>query len=203
MVSQKGGVGKSTLCQLIVREAAAGGKSAKILDFDIKQTSSTDWVGARLENGLDPVIEAEPIKNIGKALKQNGYIIGSRRRAGSPQRTAEADLRLVISPQCMRAGLVPTLALARRIAEITSPNVRSSHYAGPDSGWAWMLAPRPGSGSRRLAGELVDSPAIVRRKFRPRRDQASFSTLNDKGAGWREHPQAARMAGCSDRVAAP
>jgi chromosome partitioning protein len=34
IVSQKGGVGKSTLCQLIAREAATGGKHAKILDFD-------------------------------------------------------------------------------------------------------------------------------------------------------------------------
>jgi Mrp family chromosome partitioning ATPase len=31
VVSQKGGVGKSTLCQLIAREAAASGKQAKIL----------------------------------------------------------------------------------------------------------------------------------------------------------------------------
>ena len=69
VVSQKGGVGKSTLCQLIAREAAVGGKHAKILDLDAKQMSSTDWVRARLERDLEPVIEAEPTKNIGKALK--------------------------------------------------------------------------------------------------------------------------------------
>src|SRR5580693_6886325 len=47
VVSQKGGVGKSTLCQLIAREAAAEGKQAKILDFDVKQMTSTDWVRER------------------------------------------------------------------------------------------------------------------------------------------------------------
>src|SRR5215472_11444266 len=40
VVSQKGGVGKSTLCQLIAREAAIDGKRAKILDFDVKQTTA-------------------------------------------------------------------------------------------------------------------------------------------------------------------
>ena len=42
MVSQKGGVGKSTLCHLIAREAAVAGKQVKILDFDTKQMTSTD-----------------------------------------------------------------------------------------------------------------------------------------------------------------
>jgi cellulose biosynthesis protein BcsQ len=44
IISQKGGVGKLTLCQLIAREAAIGGKQAKILDFDVRQMTSTDWV---------------------------------------------------------------------------------------------------------------------------------------------------------------
>src|SRR5665213_3456803 len=76
VVSQKGGVGKSTLCQLIAREAAAQGKQAKILDFDVKQMTSTDWVRERLERDLEPAVEAEPTRNIVKSLKQNrGYEI--------------------------------------------------------------------------------------------------------------------------------
>src|SRR6266851_1251712 len=74
VVSQKGGVGKSTLCHLIAREAAASGKQVKILDFDTKQLTSTDWVRARLERALEPAIAAEPVKNIDSALKHNrGY----------------------------------------------------------------------------------------------------------------------------------
>src|SRR5215470_20084229 len=76
VVSQKGGVGKSTLCQLIAREAAAAGKQAKILDFDTKQMTSTEWVRARLERDVEPEVQAEPVRNIDKALKQNrGYDI--------------------------------------------------------------------------------------------------------------------------------
>src|SRR5258708_25739490 len=91
VVSQKGGVGKSTLCHLIAREAAASGKQVKILDFDTKQLTSTDWVRARLERALEPAIEAEPVRNIDRALKHNrGYdIIVLDCAARPPQRTAE------------------------------------------------------------------------------------------------------------------
>ena len=95
VVSQKGGVGKSTLCQLIAREAAAGGKQAKILDFDTKQMTSTEWVRARLERDVEPTVQAEPVRNIDKALKQNrGYdIVVLDGAPGSPKRTACPESR--------------------------------------------------------------------------------------------------------------
>lgn len=123
VVSQKGGVGKSTLCQLIAREAAVSGKHAKILDFDVKQMTSTDWVRTRLERDLEPAIEAEPTKNVGKALKHSkGYdIIVLDGAPGSPKRTAElmpaCDL-IILPTGASRADLVPGLALARRIADM-------------------------------------------------------------------------------------
>jgi chromosome partitioning protein len=123
VVSQKGGVGKSTLCQLIAREAAIGGKHAKILDFDVKQMTSTDWVRARLERDFTPVIDAEPIKNVDKALKHSkGYdLVLLDGAPGSPKRTAEltpaCDL-IILPTGASRADLVPGLALARRIADM-------------------------------------------------------------------------------------
>src|SRR6185436_1590010 len=90
VVSQKGGVGKSTLCQLIAREAALGGKHAKILDFDVKQMTSTDWVRVRMEQDLEPEIEAEPTKNVDKSLKHSkDYdIVLLDGAPGAPKRTA-------------------------------------------------------------------------------------------------------------------
>jgi len=123
VVSQKGGVGKSTLCQLIAREAAAGGKHAKILDFDVRQMTSTDWVRARMERDFEPEIEAEPSKNIGKALKHaKGYdLVVLDGAPGAPKRTAElmpaCDL-IILPTGASRADLVPSLALARRIVEM-------------------------------------------------------------------------------------
>jgi chromosome partitioning protein len=59
IISQKGGVGKLTLCQLIAREAAIGGKQAKILDFDVRQMTSTDWVRTRMESAGRPGTNTE------------------------------------------------------------------------------------------------------------------------------------------------
>src|ERR1700748_1309879 len=91
VVSQKGGVGKSTLCQLIAREAAAQGKAAKILDFDVRQMSSVDWVPERLHPDLEPAVEAEPTKDVRKALKLNrDYdVIVLDGAPGTPKRTDE------------------------------------------------------------------------------------------------------------------
>lgn len=123
VVSQKGGVGKSTLCQLIAREAASQGKAAKILDFDVKQMSSVDWVRARLERDIEPAVEAEPTKDVRKALKLNrDYdVLVLDGAPGTPKRTAEliGECDLIVLPTgASRADLMPTLALARRIAEM-------------------------------------------------------------------------------------
>src|SRR3984957_19879833 len=121
VLSQKGGVGKSTLCQLIAREAAAQGRLAKILGFDVKQMSSTEWVRTRLERDIEPAVEAEPTKNVNKSLKENrGYdMVLLDGAAGTPKRTAAlvSECDLVILPTgASKADLVPTLALAQRIA---------------------------------------------------------------------------------------
>ncbi len=123
MVSQKGGVGKSTLCQLIAREAASQGQAAKILDFDTKQMSSVDWVRERLMRDVEPAVEAEPTKDVRKAVKLNrDYdIIVLDGAPGTPKRTAEmiGECDLIILPTgASRADLVPTLALGRRLSEM-------------------------------------------------------------------------------------
>jgi chromosome partitioning protein len=123
VISQKGGVGKSTLCQLIAREAAIGGKHAKILDFDTKQMTSIEWVRTRIEQDISPTVEAEPAKNINKAVRHNkSYdLILLDGAAGTPKRTAElasACDMIVLPTGSSRADLVPGLALARRIADM-------------------------------------------------------------------------------------
>ena len=120
VVSQKGGVGKSTLCQLIAREAAVQGKAAKILDFDVKQMSSVDWVRERLGRDLEPTVEGEPTRDVRKAHNRDYDLIVLDGAPGSPKRTAEmvSESDLVILPTgASRTDLVPTLALARQIAE--------------------------------------------------------------------------------------
>lgn len=187
VVSQKGGVGKSTLCQLIAREAAAAGKQAKILDFDVKQMTSTDWVRERLERDLEPAVEAEPTKNIGKSLKQNrGYdVIVLDGAPGSPKRTAELVLEcdLIILPTgASKADLTPTIALARRIRQIV-------HEAeGPLFALCRVLTAAEAAEARAaigaagfttLDGELIERPGYRQaQNFGRSLSETAFPSLN-------------------------
>lgn len=69
MVSQKGGVGKSTLSRLIAREYATAGWSVKIADLDISQGTSFSWQARRLSRHLAPELPVERFSNVDKALK--------------------------------------------------------------------------------------------------------------------------------------
>ena len=51
-VSQKGGVGKSTLSRALAREATHGGMKTKIADLDTQQATTIDWHRTRLNAGL-------------------------------------------------------------------------------------------------------------------------------------------------------
>ncbi len=189
VVSQKGGVGKSTLCQLIAREAAAQGKLAKILDFDVKQMTSTDWVRTRLERDLSPAVDAEPTSNINKSLKQNrGYdIVVLDGAAGTPKRTAElvSECDLVILPTgASKADLVPTLALAKRIAGM-------SHEAdGPIFALCRILTAAEAAEARNaigaagfttLDGELIERPGYRQaQNFGRSASETNYPSLNDR-----------------------
>jgi len=69
LVSQKGGVGKSTLARLVAREYAAAGWQVKIADLDISQGTSTDWKQRRERSGVKPDIAVEPFGTVTQALK--------------------------------------------------------------------------------------------------------------------------------------
>ena len=67
--SRKGGVGKSTLCRMIAREAAINGLTGKIADFDVRQSTTTRWTERRMQNGVQPIIRAETFLSVSEALK--------------------------------------------------------------------------------------------------------------------------------------
>ena len=69
LVSQKGGVGKSTLARAIAREGAAGGLRVKLADLDTQQGTSTNWHRRRLDSGLQPEFSVEAYKTAAQALR--------------------------------------------------------------------------------------------------------------------------------------
>jgi chromosome partitioning protein len=91
-VSQKGGVGKSTLARGIGREAAAGGLSVKIADLDVQQGTSVNWYRRRLAAGVEPIFSVESFKTAAQALKlspQFDYLI-----IDGPARASAATLEI-------------------------------------------------------------------------------------------------------------
>src|SRR5215470_15546989 len=67
-VSQKGGVGKSTLARALAREAAASGLKVKIADLDPDQATIVDWHKVRTQRAIDPPLSVELFRTVGQAL---------------------------------------------------------------------------------------------------------------------------------------
>ena len=68
IVSQKGGVGKSTLARMMAREFVNGGMSAKVCDLDTQQQTCTHWAGRRAESGMTPEIQVQSFGTVRTAL---------------------------------------------------------------------------------------------------------------------------------------
>ena len=70
MVSQKGGVGKSTLARMMAREFVAGGLTTKIADLDTQQQTCTHWAGRRAEGGVTPELQVQSFATVKTALAE-------------------------------------------------------------------------------------------------------------------------------------
>ena len=102
-VSQKGGVGKSTLARALAREAVAGGLKTKIADLDTQQGTSVDWHRIRLHAGVEPAVSAEAYATADQALKE----------------AVHYDLLIIDGPARTSKG---TLAIARVADLVVQPS---------------------------------------------------------------------------------
>jgi chromosome partitioning protein len=71
-ISQKGGVGKSTLARALAREAASSGLQVKVGDLDVDQATIIDWHKVRMQRGIEPVLSVELFRSIVEAVKAVG-----------------------------------------------------------------------------------------------------------------------------------
>ena len=68
VVSQKGGVGKSSIARLIGREFADNGWLVNIADMDVQQATSYHWSKRRAANQATPEINTEIFTSVSTAL---------------------------------------------------------------------------------------------------------------------------------------
>ena len=101
-VSQKGGVGKSTLARGLAREAAKSGLAVKIADLDTQQGTSVEWHRRRLNEGVEPVVSVEGYKTADQALLQAVHydllIIDAPARASEGTQKIAERAQLVVQP---------------------------------------------------------------------------------------------------------
>ncbi len=121
-VSQKGGVGKSTLARLFAVGAAHRGLKPLLADFDLEQLTCVEWNAIRLQNAVEPDIDARAFKSLKKLRKneaQAGIVIADTRGlADDLAHEIAEDSDVVFLPTGASGDdLRPTLALARKLAK--------------------------------------------------------------------------------------
>lgn len=70
VVSQKGGVGKSTVARALAAAYASHKWDVKIADLDISQSTSYQWQKRRLEAQIEPIVAVECFGTVSQAIKQ-------------------------------------------------------------------------------------------------------------------------------------
>ena len=102
LISQKGGVGKSTVARALARGAAADGLRVKLADLDGHQGTSANWHRRRLETGLEPIFSVESFKTAAQALRAaDGHdmlVLDGPARASAATLEIARQAALVIQP---------------------------------------------------------------------------------------------------------
>ena len=129
VVSQKGGVGKSSLCQLIGREYAEADWNAVIADMDISQATSFHWNRDRQEAGIKPVIAVETFSRINRAVEvASAYDLmifdgPPHSTAGTLQIAQQSQLVILPTGLSIR-DLEPTIKLAHELKQNGIPTAK-------------------------------------------------------------------------------
>lgn len=128
-ISQKGGVGKSTLSRALACEAQKNGLSVKLADLDTQQGTSSEWHRQRLNNGHSPVGSVEVFGKVGDALKvADDYDIlildGAPRASSAIAEMAKVADLLILPSGASRDDLIPTILLAHELVKNGVPRER-------------------------------------------------------------------------------
>lgn len=190
VISQKGGVGKSTLCRLIAREYAAAGWEVKIADLDISQGTSFSWQARRLQHMLEPVIPVERFGTVDQALKKTdgyGLIIldGAPHSTAATLKIAEAASLALLPTGLSLDDLEPSVLLAHELVKKNVPRGKLAfalcRVGESDTEIAEARQYLEQAGYRVLAGSLPEKIAYRRASDEGRAvTETRFASLNQR-----------------------
>lgn len=126
VVSQKGGVGKSTMARLIASQYASNEWEVKIADMDLAQGTSTNWNRRRMQNQIAPTVAVEQFMTVADALKsaRNHDLLifdGAPHSTRTTLDIAKAADILIIPSGVALDDLEPTIRLAHELKQNKIP----------------------------------------------------------------------------------
>lgn len=166
-ISQKGGVGKSTLARGLSREAAHGGLNVKLADLDTQQGTSVDWYRRRLEIGVEPVFSVESFKTAAQAIKlANEFdllLLDGPARASSATLDIARSATLVVQPSGASVDdLRPAILVFHELVKAGIPKARLAFALcriGTDAEEAEARSYIQQAGYSALDGSLPERPS--------------------------------------------
>lgn len=166
-ISQKGGVGKSTLARGLSREAAASGLNVKLADLDTQQGTSVDWYRRRLNLGAAPVFSVESFKTAAQALRPaeqfDLLLLDGPARASSATLDIARAADLVVQPSGASIDdLRPAVLVFHELIKAGIPENRLAFALcriGTDAEEAEARAYIHQAGYTALAGSLPERPS--------------------------------------------
>lgn len=107
IVSQKGGVGKSSIARSLAREGAAAKLKIKLADLDAQQTTSLDWARDRNASRIEPFVSVETYPSVRAALAA----------------AEDYDLMIVDGPARFSAGTLELAHAADLVVQPSGPSI--------------------------------------------------------------------------------
>ena len=190
VVSQKGGVGKSTVARLVACNYAANEWLVKIADMDLAQGTCISWNRRRLQNEIQPKVAVEQFLNVTDALKTGEHydlVIFD----GAPHSTrktldiAHASALVILPTGVSLDDLEPTIKLAHELkkngVEPSKIAVALTRAGNSDVELAEGMEYVKASGYYLLEGVIHEKTAIRRSSDEGKcATETQFKTINEK-----------------------
>jgi chromosome partitioning protein len=190
VVSQKGGVGKSTISRLVACNYSANEWLVKIADMDLSQGTCTSWNRRRLQNEIEPKVAVEQFASVKDALKQaDQYDMivfdGAPHSTSKTLEIAQVSSLVILPTGMALDDLEPTIKLAHELKKHkVNPQkiaIAFSRIGSSDAEFAEASAYVEASGYYLLDGALYEKTAIRRASDEGKcATETSFRTINEK-----------------------
>src|SRR5665811_745887 len=136
-VSQKGGVGKSTLARLLAVGALHRGRKTLLADFDLDQLTCVEWGALRMRAGLEPEVDARAFKSLKKLRREETQF------SKAVETIEDAGFELLAEHWPQRDGFQSDLDSGRAGREARNPYLREIAERMEEALWTRTMKAKP------------------------------------------------------------